>query len=160
MRFVALALALTAVPALALAADCPSPAYPEAKPFGSVESGRASVDTALMAAIAADKRVILVFGANWCHDSRALAGWFATPRFQTMLHDRYEIAWINVGDKPGEKDRNGDLARRFGLGPITGTPTVLVLDSTGKPVNLADAPTWRNAASRSGDAIFAYFAKR
>ena len=35
-----------------------------------------------------------------------------------------------------------------------------MLDASGKPLNLADAPGWRNAATRSGDAIFDYFAKR
>ncbi|MDB5677820.1 thioredoxin family protein [Sphingomonas bacterium] len=160
MRFAAFALALAAVPAFALAADSPPAAHPEAKPFGSPDSARGEVELALTTAIATDTRVILVFGANWCHDSRALAGWFATPRFATMLRDRYEIVWINVGDNPGEKDRNGDLARRFGLGAIKGTPTVLILNSKGKPRNLRGAPKWRNAASRSGDAIYDYFAKQ
>lgn len=160
MRLIAVALALATAPSLALAADAPPVAYPEARPFGSPDHARADVDTALMAAVATDKRVILVFGANWCHDSRALAGWFATPRFAAMLRDRYEVVWINVGDNPGEKDRNGDLARRFGLGAIKVTPTVLLLDSTGKPINLADAPKWSNASTRSADAIFAYFAKQ
>lgn len=160
MRIAALALALAPVPTLALAADCPSPAFPEARPFGSPDRARNDVEAALTTAIATDKRVILVFGANWCHDSRALAGWFATPRFAAMLAAKYEIVWINVGDNPGEKDRNLDLARRFGLDGIKGTPTVLILDSTGKPVNLSDAPRWRDASTRKSDAVFDYFAKR
>lgn len=132
--------------------------HPEARPFGRPEQAPAEVQAALARAAATSRRVLLVFGANWCHDSRALAGWFATPRFKTMLADRYELVWINVGDAPGEKDRNGDLARRFGLAGIAGTPTVLILDAAGKPLNLSEAPGWKNAASRSGDAIYAAFA--
>ena len=132
---------------------------PEARPFGNVATAQGDVAAALARAKVSGHRVILVFGANWCHDSRALAGWFATPRFAAMLRDRYEIAWINVGDDPGEKDRNPDLARRFGLDGIKGTPTVLILDSAGKPLNLSDAPKWRDASTRSADSIYDYFAR-
>ena len=160
MRLAALALASAALPALAAAAGTPPAAYPEARPFGSPDSAPAEVAAALAAAKATDRHVMLIFGANWCHDSRALAGWFATPRFDAMLRGRYRLVWINVGDDPGEKDRNRALARRFGLGKIKGTPTVLILDRDATPLNAADAPTWRNASSRSGDAVFDYFAKR
>lgn len=161
MRLAAWALALAVVPAMALAADAPPAVNPEARPFPSPDKARGEVDMAVTAAVATNTRVILVFGANWCHDSRALAGWFATPRFAAMLRDRgYKVVWINVGDNPGEKGRNADLARRFGLGPIKATPTVLILDSNGRPANLADAPKWSNASTRTGDAIFDYFAKR
>ena len=115
-------------------------------------AGRDVAD-ALARAKANGHRVILVFGANWCHDSRALAGWFATPRFAPMLASRYEIVWIDVG----QKDRNLDLARRFGLDGIKGTPTVLMLDSAGRSLNLADAPRWHDASTRSETKIYRYF---
>ena len=72
------------VPALALAAD--RRPYPEARPFGHPDRAQRDVAAALARAQPpTSHRVILVFGANWCHDSRALAGWFATPRFAAML---------------------------------------------------------------------------
>ena len=143
-----LALALAA-PALVAAAP-----HPEARPFGHPQRAQHDVAAALTRAAQNGHRVMLVFGLNDCHDSRALAGWFATPRFRTMLAARYEIVWVDVG----RKDKNIDLARRFGLDGIVGTPTVLVLDTAGKPLNLADAPTWRNAASRDADSIYRAFA--
>ena len=42
--------------------------------------------------------------------------------------------------------------------PITGTPALLVLTADGKAVNLDTAASWRNAASRAEDAIFAELA--
>ena len=150
MKPIALALAVPA-----LVASAPNP---EAKPFGAPEQAPEEVQAALTRVAANGHHVLLVFGANWCHDSRALAGWFATPRFATMLAARYELVWINVGDKPGEKDRNLDLARRFGLDGIKGTPTVLILDAAGKPLNLPAAPGWKNASTRSADAIYQAFA--
>jgi thiol-disulfide isomerase/thioredoxin len=154
-RLAAIAL-LMLVPA-AQAAEAPvTSAVPEAKPFDEKADAPAQVDAAIARAKANSREAILVFGANWCGDSRALAGWFATPRFKAMLDARYEIVWIDVG----QKDRNLDLARRFGLDGIKGTPTVLVVDGEGRPLNLRDAPKWSNARSRSADAIFSYFDRK
>jgi hypothetical protein len=53
---------------------------------------------------------------------------------------------------------NLDIARRFGLAEVPGTPAVLVLTAEGRAVNLDTAASWRNAGSRSEDAIFAELA--
>jgi hypothetical protein len=53
-----------------------------------------------------------------------------------------------------------DIARRFGIKKIKGTPTVLVVSPEGKLLNSKkDAASWRNAASRDDDAIYRYFAE-
>ena len=113
------------------------------------------IDAALARAQIAEKRVIAVMGANWCHDSRGLAGWFAEPRFAAMLMPKYEIVYVDVG----YKDRNIDIAQRFGVNAIKGTPTVLVLSADGALLNRKSAPKWRNAASRTEADIFTYFAQ-
>jgi hypothetical protein len=115
----------------------------------------ADVDAALGRATASGKRVLLVMGANWCHDSRALAGWLETPRFTALLAERYELVFVNVGLPQTGDGHNLDVARRFGLAEIPGTPALLVLTAEGEAVNLDTAGSWRNAASRSEDAIFA-----
>ncbi len=129
--------------------------HPEARPFDPDPEliAQTSVDDVLASVAASGKNAIIVMGANWCHDSRALAGWFETPRFQTLLANNYEVRFIDVG----QKNRNIDVAQRFGLNEIVGTPTILVTDTYGSVLNLDTAPTWRNAASRSEDEIFEYF---
>jgi len=156
LGLVAAAIVLTAQPGAAnTEVPTAAPAHPEARPFGDPDRAGRDVADAMARAKANGRRVILVFGANWCHDSRALAGWFASPRFAAMLSPRYEIVWVDVG----QKDRNLDLARRFGLDGVKGTPTVLMLDSAGKPLNLEDAPRWHDASTRSEDKIYRYFAR-
>lgn len=134
--------------------------HPEARPF--VESADASRDiaAAMMAAVVEDgKKIIVVMGANWCHDSRALAGWFATPRFATMLDERYRIVYIDSGSPQTGKGRNLDIAKRLGFKKMKSTPLVMVLSSDGKLLNSRkDALSWRNAASRGEDDIYRYFA--
>jgi thioredoxin-like negative regulator of GroEL len=150
--------------ALASCAGAPSPepaaapAHPEAKSFAVTPDAMADVDAALARASASGKRVLLVMGANWCHDSRALAGWLETPRFAALVAERYELVFVNVGLPQTGDGHNLGIAHRFGLEDIPGTPALLVLTADGRLVNADTAASWRNAGSRSEDAIYAELA--
>ncbi|NNC73565.1 MAG: thioredoxin family protein [Sphingomonadaceae bacterium] len=133
--------------------------HPEARPYDAESEAMAEVTVALARAALFRKRVLLVMGANWCHDSRGLAGWFETPRFAQMLARDYELVFVDIGHPQRGEGRNLDIARRFGIEEITGTPTVLVLSPLGALLNPETARTWNDAASRSEDDIFAYFAE-
>ena len=139
----------------ALAAKEVEAGQPEARPFDAKANAKADVDAALARAKAGDRMTIIVMGANWCHDSRALAGWLAQPHFAAMIVSRYELVYVDVG----MRDRNIDIARRFGLKSIKGTPTVLIVSSNGKLLNQKAAPKWRNASSRSQQEIYRAFAE-
>jgi len=93
--------------------------HPEASPFDTNPTlvAQDAVDKVLESAALTGKHAMIVMGANWCHDSRALAGWFETPRFEALLKENYSVAYIDVG----QKDRNIDVAQRFGLDKIVGT---------------------------------------
>ena len=128
---------------------------PQALAYDVSTSAMGDVDAALARAGSANKRVLLVLGANWCHDSTALAGWLQTPRFAALVAQSYEPVFVNVGMPQTGDGHNLDVANRFGLADLPGTPALLVLTAEGKAVNLDTAASWRNAASRSEDAIFA-----
>lgn len=128
-------------------------AHNEARPFNQNADARTDVDRALNAARDNGTMALVVMGANWCHDSRGLAGQFETERMQTLIKDHYELVYVDVG----QKNRNIDIAQEFGVDAIIGTPTVFVVSSNRKVLNLDTAPTWRNAASRSSDDIYDYF---
>ena len=129
--------------------------HPEAASYDASADAMAEVDAALARAEGNGKRVIVALGANWCHDSRAFAGWLDTPRFQAMADRAFEIVFVDVGNPQAGEGRNLAVARRFGIDPVEGTPTVLVLDADGTLLNPETARGWRNAASRSEDAIYA-----
>ena len=57
--------------------------------------------------------MLVILGANWCHDSVGLAGWFDTPRFKDMMRDRYSIVYVDVGTPQIGKGRNLDIAQRL-----------------------------------------------
>lgn len=125
----------------------------EPRRYDAQANARVDVQLALDDAKAFNKLGLIVLGANWCHDSRALAAQFETPRFQTLIATHYKLVYVDVG----QKTRNIDIAQAFGIDKIAGTPTVFVTNSDGEVLNLDTAPTWRNAASRTEAEIWAYF---
>jgi thiol-disulfide isomerase/thioredoxin len=148
-----MALAL-ALPGLAAGAS-PAAAQdsPQAQPYDAKADAAAQFDAAQSRARADGKKVLLVMGANWCHDSRALAGWLETPRFRQLVAEKYELVFVDVGSPQSGEGRNLDLASRYGI-EIKSTPTVLILSSEGALLNAKAASKWGNAASRSEDAIY------
>jgi hypothetical protein len=144
-----------ALAACATTAPAVKPHGPQAMLYDAASDAGSEVDAALARAAAGGKRVLLVLGANWCHDSTTLAGWLATPRFAALVADKYELVFVNVGMPQTGDGHNLDVPRRFGLAELPGTPALLVLTGEGKAVNLDTAASWRNAASRSEEAIYA-----
>ncbi len=131
--------------------------YPEARPYDAAIDASAALDAAFLQAAANGKLVMAIFGANWCHDSRALAGWLETPRFRKLTDAEFEIVYINVGMPQTQDGHNLDIAARMGVA-VAGTPTVAILTPQEELLNADSATSWRNAASRNADAIYEEFA--
>lgn len=129
-------------------------AHDEPRPYNAEADAKLEVEAMLSKVRSEGKLAIIAMGANWCHDSRGLASQFEKDRFKTgLLADHYALLYVDVG----EKNRNIDIAQRFGEDEIVGTPTVFIVDGDGTVLNPRTAPTWRNAASRSEDEVYAYF---
>jgi len=152
---------LFVTPALAACAATGSPqtaaSFPEAHPFNPLLDAHAAVDAALAKARDENRLVLLTLGANWCHDSRAFAGWLETPRFAALVEERYVPVYVDVGIPQMGDGFNLDIATRFGMDPPEGTPTVLVLTGEGEMLNTPeDAEGWRNASMRSEEEILGW----
>lgn len=128
--------------------------YPEARLYDVSQDAMADVDAALARAAENDTRVLIAFGANWCHDSRAFAGWTQSERIGGLIEERFELVFVNVGMPQSGDGHNQQVLARFGLEPQEGTPLVLVLTPEGEVLNADTAQSWRNTASRSEDEIF------
>lgn len=165
MKRLALALAL-ALPLMA-APSAAQEAQAEAGPFdpnadAEAELARAFVTLAADWAASSDEsdppgRVLAIFGANWCHDSRDLVAMLERPRIAALIARHYQVVLIDVGVPQTGNGRNLDLAAQHGVPDITGTPTMLVLDATGELLNSPDdARGWRNASSRSEGEVYRF----
>ena len=137
-----LALAALAVPVRA-AAQVPAPRLaaraiaqlprPLPAPYVAGDA-KPAIAAAARRARAANKRLLLDFGANWCVDCRVLAGVFALPQMRPWLARHFELVTIDVG----RFDANLDVAARFGV-DLGAVPAVLIVDPrSGRLLNRGD----------------------
>ena len=128
--------------------------HPEARNYDASIDATAAVDAAFERAKASNKLVLIALGANWCHDSRAFAGWMETERFAELIAIHFELVHVNIGMPQTKDGHNLHIAERFGVSDIEGTPTVLILTPEGELLNGVTAKTWRDTASRKEYAIY------
>lgn len=90
----------------------------------------AEIKAAEEKAAAGHKRVLLVFGANWCYDCHVLDLAFHRPDFAAVMAG-YEVVHVDLG--PDEK-KNTDIVKQFGATLNKGIPVLTVAESDGKVV--------------------------
>jgi thioredoxin 1 len=111
----------------------PQPVMPNTALYPPPEEAQAEITAALASARKDHKRVILVFGANWCYDCHVLDATFRSKQFAAMVASNFHVVHINVGD---DGDKNLDLAEQYGvpLKKAVRVPSLAVLDPDGKVV--------------------------
>ena len=141
------------------AQDASAAAEPATVLYFPVDADGAHVFTQALAHAAASKAsAVIVFGADWCHDSRALAKVLTSDAFKSEFGARYEVTFIDVGRPQSGEGRNLDLVKRLGVKNLKSTPALFVLRGDGKLLNgKKDAVSWRNAESRGTDKVLAWF---
>ena len=83
---------------------------------------------ALKLAAQQHKRVLVVFGANWCYDCHVLDLAFHRPDVAAVLKPNFEVVHVDVGQ--GEK--NQDMMQLYHVPMAKGIPAIAVLGSDGK----------------------------
>jgi len=95
-------------------------------PYNESAIAEGEVQQALAAARVDHKPILLVFGANWCLDCRALdRAMHGTSR--ALIEGRFAVVTIDVGNL----DKNLELAQRYGIPIKQGIPAIVVLSSAG-----------------------------
>ena len=105
----------------------------------------AEIQEALQKATAEHKRVIVVFGANWCYDCHVLDKAFHSADLAPIIAVNYEVVHIDIGR--GEK--NQDLMDKYQVPMKRGIPGLAVLDSDGKLVYSQKNGEFENARAMS-----------
>ena len=117
-------------PAEKQARRLPEPARPNTQLYPPPEEAQAEISSALAAAAKDHKRVILVFGGNWCYDCHVLDTTFRSKEFAPIVQANYHVVHINVGSY----DANLDLAKKYEIPLDKGVPSLAILDPDGKLV--------------------------
>jgi len=115
----------TDAPALKQPADMKKDLYP------ANADAHAEIQEAQERAAKAHKRLLLVFGANWCFDCHVLDLAFHRPEVAPIIAANYEVIHVDIG--PDGK-KNADVAKQFDVSLDKGVPTIAVVESDGRMV--------------------------
>ena len=74
------------------------------------------------------KRVLLVFGANWCFDCHVLDLAFERPDLAPVLVANYEVVHVDLGV---DEHKNADIVKQFDAVLNKGIPVLAVSESDG-----------------------------
>lgn len=86
------------------------------------------IDNALKKSFAEKKRVLLVFGANWCYDCHVLDRALHEGAAGDIVKQSFVLVHVDIG----EADKNLDLIKKYKIPLEMGVPAVSVLDAYGK----------------------------
>lgn len=113
----------------------------------------ADIERARALAGAGGKRVLLVFGANWCGDCRVLDMTMKQGRLKELIGAKFVVVKVDVG----RFDRNVDVAQRYGVPLKKGIPTVAVLAADGAASFVTAGGELADARSMGEEALLAFF---
>jgi thiol:disulfide interchange protein len=151
-RIVMLSLAL----AVATTGVCFSQAAPKkTEIYSESADAHAEIKEALQKAAAEHKRVIVVFGANWCYDCHVLDTAFHRSDLAPILSANYEVVHVDIGK--GEK--NQDLMRKYEVPMKRGIPGLAVLDGDGKLVYSQKNGEFENARALAPEDFLSFLNK-
>ena len=92
------------------------------------DDARGEIRQALGRAAKVRKRVLVVFGADWCYDCHVLDKAFQREDIAAVLRPSFEVVHVDVG----EGNKNQDLMNEYEVPMKRGIPAIAVLDSSGK----------------------------
>lgn len=124
------------------------------KPYDEHANGEQMLAQAFSQARAEHKQVMVVFGANWCPDCRAL-DLALHAKDGAAIGQRFVVVKIDVGNF----DRNLDLARRYQVPLRKGIPAAAVLGEDESLRYVTRSGELANARSM-GDVAIADFLSR
>jgi thioredoxin 1 len=101
------------------------------------------------------KRVLLIFGGNWCYDCHVLDEAFHTPEIAPTLNHNFIVAHIDIG----EYNKNLDLGKKYEVPLERGVPAAAVLDSDGKLLFSQKNQEFEKARSLAPEDILAFLNK-
>jgi thioredoxin 1 len=101
------------------------------------------------------KRVLLVFGANWCFDCHVLDLAFHRPDFASAMAG-YEVVHVDIGD---DGNKNADVAKQFDVSLDKGVPGLGVVGSDGKVVVGQKNGEFEDARSLTPEALLEFLNK-
>ena len=132
---------------VAIAADQP--------PYDEKADAHQQIAAAIAEASNAQKNVVLVFGANWCGDCRALDAQMHKEELAALIAANYEVVKVDVG----RFKKNQDVGAKYHVPLKHGIPALAVLDPGGNLLYAMDQGQFADARHLSYESIKEFFVK-
>jgi thiol:disulfide interchange protein len=113
------------------------------------------IEVALKAAAEPKKRIMLIFGANWCYDCHVLDRALHEGEAGKIVEKNFLLIHVDIGE--GEK--NLDLAKLYKTPLDKGVPAVAILDHQGKLLYSSGAGEFEAARHMMKKDLVAFLSK-
>jgi len=124
-------------------------------PYDEKADAALDIQHAIAAAQAHHKQVLLLFGANWCADCRALDK-AMHGNSQHLIESRFEVVKIDVRNF----DKNLYLANRYGNPIAKGIPALVVLGADNQVIYSTRDGELANAGQMTEQSIFDFLKQK
>lgn len=88
------------------------------------------IEAALKTAHSENKRVMLIFGGNWCYDCHVLDQALHEGEADKIVKESFLLVHVDIG----EGDKNLHLIKKYETTLGFGLPTVVILDGEGRVI--------------------------
>lgn len=139
--------------AVVLALLIATAAFADPMPYDETRDAKADVRHALGEARNTGRPVLMIFGANWCPDCRALDKALSTGRNAELIHREFNVVKVDVG----RFDRNLDLVTAYGHPTKKGIPAAVVLSADNEVLYATRAGELADARHMSETGIYDFF---
>jgi thioredoxin 1 len=128
-------------------------AHAEPLPYDESADAKAAVHQALVAATSRHVPTLIVFGANWCEDCRALDKALQKAPSAALIAGSFSMVKVDVGNF----DRNLDLAKKYGNPIEKGIPAAVVVSEDGRILYTTKLGELANARLMSETGVYDFF---
>lgn len=124
-------------------------------PYNPAADAKAEVHAALEQAASAKEPVLLIFGANWCPDCRALDKALHTGRNAELISKEFKVVKVDVGNF----DHNLDVANAYGNPIKKGIPAAVIVSPDNQVLYATRGGELADARHMSDDGVYEFFRK-
>lgn len=142
--------AFTALMSSALLLANPASAYdPDADPATDYAA-------ALSSAEESGRKVLVVFGADWCPDCRAFDKLITQAPLQATIEEHFVVMHVDIGNW----DRNMAFTEQFGEPVAKGIPSIAILSADKDLLYVAEGGEFASARSSTTEDLNSWFIER
>jgi protein disulfide-isomerase len=127
--------------------------YAAPMPYDETADAKADIKQALSAAKSTQVPVLVIFGANWCQDCRALDRALQTGKNAELVKREFKVVKVDVGNF----NKNLDVAEAYGNPIKKGIPAAVVLSPDNKVLYATRAGELADARNMSETGIYDFF---